>query len=92
MQSPSPVKVYRRTTLVDGDPADMLVIEWAETGEPVAQCFIGDDLGVERIADGLSARRLVREAQQVRSLVAEARRASRTGSAGGARPAPACPR
>jgi len=50
-----------------------ITVEHRETGELLAHCFIGDDSMVEAIADTLSAKRLGREAEQLRQMVSQAR-------------------
>lgn len=68
--------IVRRTTRkVDGDPAHILEVEHAESGVVILQCFIGDDVGAEGIADFLSAKRYPEAAARVRQLVRDARRA-----------------
>lgn len=64
---PSPVLIVRS--------GNILEVEHRETGEVLARCFIGDDLAVEDIADSLSAKRLPRDAEKVRQMVQDARRA-----------------
>ena len=66
------VSVQRRR--IDGQPCTMLEVEHVESGEVVLRCTIGDDLGAERMADFLSAKRYPQAAARVRQLVREARR------------------
>lgn len=61
----SPILIQRRGNRIE--------IEHRETGELLAHCFIGDDLSVEAIADTLSAKRLGREAEQLRQMVSQSR-------------------
>lgn len=67
MEKRSPVLIQRRGNRIE--------VEHRESGELLAHCFIGDDLAVEDIADSLSAKRLGREAEQLRKMVGDARRA-----------------
>src|ERR1700748_3835697 len=76
----SPVIMERVLKKIPGDPDptseyDMIEITHAQTGELLATCMIGDDYSVERIADLLSAKRLWREANRLRSMVQMLRRA-----------------
>ena len=76
-QSPIAMQVVERS--IPGDPeADskyqMLEVRHAATDELLATCMWGDDTGVERIADGLSAKRLWREANRLRAMHQNSRR------------------
>lgn len=55
---------------------NLLKLETREEGALVAQAYTGDDNGVERIADFLSAKRLPKDAQKVRQILRDARRAA----------------
>lgn len=50
-------------------------IENRETGDLITWGWIGDDLAMERMADELSAGRLGRDAEKLRQMVVDARRA-----------------
>lgn len=70
----SPVIMERVLKHIEGDPDpdseyDMIEIRHAKTDELLATCMIGDDHSVEKIADLLSAKRLWREANRLRSMV-----------------------
>lgn len=52
----------------------MLEVEHVESGEIVLRCMLGDDEGVERIADFLSAKHYQEAAEKVRQIVRDARR------------------
>jgi hypothetical protein len=74
----SPVIMERVKRPIDGDPEkcdyDMLEITRADDGQLLATCMMSDDMGVERIADRLSAMKLWREANRLRAMVMESRR------------------
>lgn len=82
----SPVIMERVLKHIDGDPDpkseyDMIEITHAKTGKLLATCMIGDDYHVEKIADLLSAKRLWREANRLRSMVQILRRRVLTSNA-----------
>lgn len=54
---------------------NLLKVEDRESGTVLARCYIGDDLMVESIADSLSAKRLPKDADKVRQILMDARRA-----------------
>lgn len=49
-------------------------IEHRQSGDVLAEFWIGDDVAVETVADILSAKRLPREAMQLRQMAMDARR------------------
>jgi hypothetical protein len=65
-QRTSPI-VFQRT-------GNRIEIEHRQSGELLAEFWIGDDLAVEAVADILSAKRLPREAMQLRQMAIDARR------------------
>ncbi len=71
MAKPSPILFQRRGNRVE--------IEHRETGELLAEFWIGDDIAVETVADILSAKRLPEEAMKLRQMAMDARRAASTG-------------
>jgi len=68
-QSPVLIHHYR-----NGDKKHLVEVEHAQTGRILASCMIGDDEGMERLADLLSAKKLPREAMAIRNLMREARK------------------
>ena len=78
-QYESPIVMERVLKHIDGDPDpdseyDMIEVRHAKTEALLATCMIGDDHSVETIADLLSAKRLWREANRLRSMVQQLRR------------------
>lgn len=74
----SPVIMERVLKHIEGDEDpeseyDMIEVRHAKTNELLATCMIGDDYTVEKIADTLSAKRLWREANRLRSMVQKIR-------------------
>jgi hypothetical protein len=67
------IAVRKTVKKLDGDPCHMLEVEHVESGEIVMRCMLGDDEGVERIADFLSAKHYQEAAEKVRKLVKESR-------------------
>jgi hypothetical protein len=79
--SPVVMEVVRRA--VDGDPEKGSLYTMVEVrmrsddekpGKLLATCMMSDDSGLERIADGLAAKRLWREANRFRQMVQQMRR------------------
>jgi len=68
------IAVRKTVKKLDGDPCHMLEVEHVESGEIVMRCMLGDDEGVEKIADFLSAKHYQEAAERVRQIVREARR------------------
>ena len=72
----SPVIMERVEREVTGQEGmfQMVEVRHAKTGEMLATCMMSDDLGLEKIADLLSIKRLWREANRFRQMVYESRR------------------
>lgn len=75
----SPVVMERVRKGIDGDTErgslyEMVEVRLASTDEVLATCMMGDDAGLERIADLLSAKRLWREANRFRQMVSDSRK------------------
>lgn len=68
------ISVRKTVKKLDGDPCHFLEVEHVESGEIVARCMLGDDEGVEKLADFLSAKHYQEAAERVRQIVREARR------------------
>jgi hypothetical protein len=68
------IAVRKTIKKLDGDPCHMLEVEHVESGEIVLRCMIGDDEGVERIADFLSAKHYQHAAEKVRQIIRDGRR------------------
>jgi hypothetical protein len=79
----SPVTLEHVMRQVDGAPDkslyNMLEVRNAQTEELLATCMMGDELGVEKIADLLSSKRLFREANRLRVMMQELRRPAKPG-------------
>ena len=67
------IAVRKTVKKLDGDPCHMLEVEHVESGEIVMRCMLGDDEGVERIADFLSSKHYQEAAEKVRRLVKQSR-------------------
>ena len=67
MAKTSPILFQRRGNRIE--------IEHRETGELLAEFWIGDDIAVETVADILSAKRLPEEAMKLRQMATDSRRA-----------------
>ena len=75
----SPVVMERVLKHIDGDPDpdskyDMVEVRLASDDSVLATCMMGDDLGLERIADLLAAKRLWREANRFRQMVSDSKK------------------
>lgn len=66
MAAESPVEITMRDRRVE--------VRRRDTDELLATCFIGDDEGVETIADLLSAKRLPEDAMRLRQLAMDCRK------------------
>ena len=79
----SPVIMERVKRTIDGAPDkslyEMLEVRHAKTSELLATCMMGDELGVEKIADLLSRKKLYREANRLRAMVQELRKPAKAG-------------
>lgn len=78
-QSPIVMECVQRP--VEGDPEkdlyDMVEVTFASDGSLLACCMMSDDLGLERIADILSAKKLPREANRFRQMISDSRKPKR---------------
>lgn len=78
----SPVVMERVMKHIDGDPDkdslyDMVEVRLASDDTVLAACMIGDDITLEKIADGLASKRLWREANRFRQMMMDSRKAAR---------------
>jgi hypothetical protein len=75
----SPIIMQRVRKHIEGDPDPrsmyhMVEIRLATDESLLATCMMSDDLGLEKIADMLSAKRLPDEANRFRKMVIDSRR------------------
>ena len=72
-QSPVIIEHVRKRIPGDPDLCEMAEVRLAKTGEVLAQTMMCDDVGLEAIADALSAKGLRREADAFRRMMMDSR-------------------